>query len=71
MKNNRILTIVICISVAICFSTGFSDLGRILQAEAEENETYFTAEEYTDGDKLLKKDGTISDKNIQTFALEV
>lgn len=71
MKNFKSLIIFLCISVALCFSVGSFHLGETSRVYADENENYFTAEEYTDNDELLRSDGTSSAKDIQTFANEV
>lgn len=54
-----------------CFFIGYFSFGETSRVFAAENENYFTAEEYTDNDELLRKDGTASNKDIQTFANEV
>ena len=71
MKKFKSLIIFLCISVALCFSVGSFHLGETSRVYADENENYFTAEDYTNSDKLLLGDGTTSAKNIQTFANEV
>lgn len=71
MKNFKSLIISLCVSVTLCFSVGFFSLGETSRVYADENGNYFTAEDYTNSDKLLLGDGTTSAKNIQTFANEV
>lgn len=55
----------------LCLSIGLFSLGETPRVYAEGNTNYFTVEEYTDYDELLRSDGTSSDKDIQTFAREV
>ncbi|MCH5159904.1 MAG: InlB B-repeat-containing protein [Clostridiales bacterium] len=42
-----------------------------ITAFAEESHGYFTAEQYTDSDRLLNADGSLSDKRIQDFVKDV
>lgn len=71
MKNFKSLIISLCVSVTLCFSVGFFSLGETSRVYADGNGNYFTAEEYTDNDELLRSDGTSSAKDIQMFSAEV
>lgn len=71
MRKIKILTISLCVSIMLCLSIGLFSLGETPRVYAEGNTNYFTVEEYTDYDELLRSDGTSSDKDIQTFAREV
>ena len=71
MRKIKILTISLCVSIMLCLSIGLFSLGETPRVYAEGNTNYFTVEEYTDYDELLRSDGTSSDKDIQTFANEV
>lgn len=71
MKKLKFIAISLFISGMICFLIGCVALGKTPREDTEEDKNYFTVEEYTDNDKLLKSDGTISSKSVQTFAREV
>ena len=71
MKKIKILVVSLCVSMMLCFLAGFFSIDKISRVYAEGSNNYLTVEEYTNSDKLLKEDGTTSDKNIRTFAREV
>ena len=59
----------IMVSILILSSTIF--VNTLWVGAEEEVKTYFTAEQYTDSDKLLKADGTLSERTIRNFADDV
>lgn len=71
MKKNKFFIILLHVCVMLCFLIGYFSFGETSRVFAAENEKNFTAEEYTNSDRLLLADGTTSGKNIKTFANEV
>ena len=69
-KYVRKLSIFIAIAILLAMIIATFSLFNIT-AFAEESHGYFTAEQYTDSDRLLNADGSLSDKKIQKFAEEV
>ena len=60
---------ILCAAALLFGAIGVGLMNRPLTAHAES--TYFSEAEYTDSDRLLKSDGTLSDKDIITFSDEV
>lgn len=71
MKKFKTLAISLFVSIMLCFSVGLFSLAKTSRVYAEGNNNYFTVEEYTNSDKLLRSDGTSSLKDILEFAEEV
>ena len=71
MKKFKTLAISLFVSIMLCFLVGLFSLAKTSRVYAEGNNNYFTIEEYTNSDKLLRSDGTSSLKDILEFAEEV
>ncbi len=71
MKKLKSLIITLCVSVVLCLSVGVFLFEETPHVYAEGNKNYFTVEEYTDYDELLRSDGTLSAKDIKMFSDEV
>ena len=71
MKKNKFFIILLHVCVMLWFFIGYFSFGETSKVFAAENGNYFTAEEYTNSDRLLLADGPTSGKNIKTFANEV
>lgn len=57
MKKFKSLAISLCVSIMLCFSVGLFSLAKTSRVYAEGNNSYFTVEEYTNSDKLLRSMG--------------
>ena len=60
---------ILCAAALLFGAIGVGLMNRPLTAHAES--TYFSESEYTDSDRLLKSDGSLSTKRIQAFSDEV
>ena len=70
MKNIfKRLVVALSIIIVFCCIMGISSFNMPIIAYAEE--IPLSIDDYTDSDYLIKADGTLSDKAIQTFAKEV
>lgn len=71
MKNNLTKTLIISLTLVLFVSVAAAVFcpDKVETAVAAAN--VYTAEQYTEDDRLLNEDGTLSDKDIRQFAQEV
>ena len=67
IKAKKIVLGLLCVVLLVCSFMAFTAFTPVKAS----TDKYFSAEEYTQDDRILNADGSLSDKTIFTFADEV